>query len=218
VLEHSAEDQCVCQIKSSHVRRLILTAIPIAASLTAHPLIAASVDPAHRDFEITKPSDAVLAGPWKETASDGGAASRLITGKEIQQVQPSRVTKTRTAEWSNGSFRISFYIVQTAKNSISLALIRRDPRASGKRDPRHLWKETLDWDRQHTNRETGRSATLKKIEGLGDAAYWFRTRTGGSLYVLKANTLIRLQINGSDEEETLLEKTKILARKAVNRL
>jgi hypothetical protein len=199
------------------VRRFILTAIPIAASLTAHPLIAASVDTANRDFEITKPSDALLAGPWKET-SGGGAASRLITGKEIQQVQASRVAKTRTAEWSNGSFRISFYIVQTAKNSISLALIQREPRASGRSDPRHLWKETLDWDRQHTKRERGQSAKLKKIEGLGDAAYWFRTRTGGSLYVLKANTVVRLQINGSDEEGTLLEKTEILAGKAVNRL
>ena len=200
------------------MRRLILIAIPIAASLTAQSLLAASVHPAHREFEITKRPDAVLAGSWQKIASHGDAASRLISSKEIQQVQPSRVAKISEAEWSNGSLQVSFYIVQNAKNSISLALIQRDPRASGKSDPRHLWKETLDWDNQHTNRETGRSATLKKVKDLGDGAYWLRTQTGGSLYVLKANAAIRLQINGSGREDTLIEKAKILAQKAVTRL
>jgi hypothetical protein len=218
VLEQSAQAQCRLPDGSSDVRRLILTAIAIAASLTARPLLAASVHPAQRDFEITKRPDAVLAGSWQETASEGGAASRLITSKEIQQVQPWRATKTSKTEWSNGSLQVSFYIVQNAKNSISLALIQRDPRASGKSDPRHLWKETLDWGKRRTNQENGRPSTLKQIDGLGDAAYWLRTQTGGSLYVLKANAFIRLQINGSDREDTLIEKAKILAQKAVKRL
>ncbi len=58
----------------------------------------------------------------------------------------------------------------------------------------------------------------KKIEGLGDDAYWVGTRVGGTLYVLKKGAFIRLSLGGPDSQEMKIEKSKKLAEKALGRL
>jgi hypothetical protein len=58
----------------------------------------------------------------------------------------------------------------------------------------------------------------KKIEGVGDDAFWSANRMGGALYVLKDNVFIRISIGGPEPEESKIEKTKALAAKALSRL
>ena len=58
----------------------------------------------------------------------------------------------------------------------------------------------------------------KKITGLGDEAFWVSNRFGGMLYILKGDAFISIGIGGTDGEETKLEKSKVLAQKALQRL
>ncbi len=58
----------------------------------------------------------------------------------------------------------------------------------------------------------------KKIGELGDDAYWVGNRFGGVLYVLKGDCFISIGLGGTDDEHTKIEKSKVLAQKAVQRL
>jgi hypothetical protein len=58
----------------------------------------------------------------------------------------------------------------------------------------------------------------KKIDGIGDEAYWTAGRIGGALYILKDDTFIRISVGGRDKEETKIDKSKALAEKALRRL
>jgi hypothetical protein len=64
----------------------------------------------------------------------------------------------------------------------------------------------------------GRTTAPKKIDGIGDEAFWVSNRFGGVLYVLKGNAFISIGLGGTDDEETKLTKSKALAQKALQRL
>ena len=89
-----------------------------------------------------------------------------------------------------------------------------------------VWEETFgrfdkdkeERDRARSEREEKESTPPKKIEGIGDEAYWSGGRLGGALYVLKNASFIRISVGGTDKEETKIAKSKALAEKALQRL
>ena len=66
--------------------------------------------------------------------------------------------------------------------------------------------------------EKEQGSAPKKIEGLGDDAYWVGNRFGGMLYVLKGDAFISIGVGGTDDPESKLKKSKALAEKALQRL
>ena len=58
----------------------------------------------------------------------------------------------------------------------------------------------------------------RRIDGLGDAAFWTNNPVGGVLYVLKGEVFIRLSVGGPDKPEIKLAKSKALAEKVLPRL
>src|SRR5437899_477820 len=68
------------------------------------------------------------------------------------------------------------------------------------------------------NVEKEQGPAPKKIGGLGDDAYWVTNRFGGMLYVLKGDAFISVGLGGTDDEETKLKKSKVLAQTALQRL
>jgi hypothetical protein len=58
----------------------------------------------------------------------------------------------------------------------------------------------------------------RRIEGLGEEAYWVGTPIMGALYVLQADTFVRISVGGVREESVRIEKSKALARAVVKRL
>ena len=66
--------------------------------------------------------------------------------------------------------------------------------------------------------EEEKSIPPKKIDGVGDEAFWIGNRVGGALYVLKKDAFIRISIGGPDNEESKIKKLKALAEKALPRL
>ena len=162
------------------------------------------------------------------------AACDLITNDEVQSIQGSPVKDVKPSEASDGKFRIAqcFYTTEMFNKSVSLALTQRDPAGASARDPKEFWEDTFgryevevkeqEGDEQRKkslqDEDEARARPPKKIEGVGDDAFWTANRMGGALYVLKNNVFIRISVGGPGSEESKLEKTKALAAKALSRL
>ena len=58
----------------------------------------------------------------------------------------------------------------------------------------------------------------KKLEGIGDDAYWTANRMGGALYVLKNDVFIRISVGGPESEDAKINRCKALAEKALSHL
>ena len=163
----------------------------------------------------------------------------LITKEQIETVVGSPIKETKSSGRSNGAFRVSqcFYTAAEFSKSVSLAVTQSDPNSSAKRSPKDFWKETFgryegevkesegDKEKKESLRDQARargeeeaSVPPKKIEAIGDEAYWTGNRFGGALYVLKKDAFIRISVGGPDKEETKIDKSKALAQKALERL
>ncbi len=159
-------------------------------------------------------------------------ACGLITSQEIEAVQGSPIKETKSSARSDAGFRVSqcFYTATEFSKSVSLAVMQRDPNSSATRSPKDFWKERFgrfsddEKERDKVKEETERkeekeeSVPPKKIEGIGDEAFWASNRFGGVLYVLKGDAFISISLGGTDEEETKIQKSKALAQKALQQL
>ena len=152
-------------------------------------------------------------------------ACSLVSKEEVESVQQTPVKDAKNSERSDGTFRIlqCLYTAAEFSKSVNLDLIQADPNEPGKRSPKDFWKEKFDPyqdEEPKTNRgdEKEQGAPPKKITGLGDEAFWVSNRFGGILYILKENAFISIGIGGTDDEGTKLEKSKALAKKALQRL
>jgi hypothetical protein len=163
----------------------------------------------------------------------------LIKNEEIEAIQGAPIKETKSSARSDGAFRVSqcFYTAAEFSKSVSLAVTQRDPESSVKRGPKDFWKETFgrytgeekeregDKEKRESLRDQARargeeeaSTPPKKIDGIGDEAYWTGNRFGGALYVLKKDAFIRISVGGPDNEETKINKSKAIAQKALQRL
>jgi hypothetical protein len=152
-------------------------------------------------------------------------ACSLLSKEEVELVQQASMKDAKGGERGDGTFRISqcLYAAAEFSKSVNLALIQTDPNQPSKRSAKDFWKEKFDpyaneEPRTSTHNESEEGPAPKKIVGLGDDAYWVPNRFGGMLYVLKGDSFISIGIGGTDDEATKLEKSKILAQKAVQRL
>jgi len=149
----------------------------------------------------------------------------LITLEEIQTVQGSPMKEAKSSARSDAGLRVSqcFYTATEFSKSVNLALVQRDPDHSSGRSAKDFWKEKFDpyeneEPKKDSDGEKEKGAPPKKIDGLGDEAYWASNRFGGTLYVLKGDSFISIGLGGTDEQKTKLEKSKALAQKALQRL
>jgi len=152
-------------------------------------------------------------------------ACSLVSKEEVESVQALPVSEAKRSERSDDLFRVSqcFYTTAESSKSVNLALVQKNPDRQNERSPKDFWKEKFDPYRDEepkTNRgdEKEQGPAPKKIDGLGDNAYWVSNRFGGILYVLKGDAFISIGLGGTDDEETKLKKSKVLAEKALQRL
>jgi hypothetical protein len=167
-------------------------------------------------------------------------ACSLITKEEVGAVQSTTISDTKSSEGPGGNYLITqCYYAATGPNlSVSLAVTQRDPKDSSAPSPREQWEETFGgFDKENeANRkpeelerkgEKGRGRDgeegenkqpPKKIDEVGEAAFWSGGRFGGALYVLKKDVILRISVGGPDNEQTKIEKPKTLAQKALSRL
>lgn len=176
----------------------------------------------------------LILGGCKERRSATAThdACSLLSKEEVESVQEAPMNETKSSERSNGAFRVSqcFYTAAEFSKSVNLALIQRDPDHQAARSPKDFWKERFgrysgdSKESDNTKKETDRkeekeeSVQPKKIDGIGDEAFWVSNRFGGVIYVLKGDAFISIGVGGTDDEETKLRKSKALAEKALQRL
>jgi hypothetical protein len=161
-------------------------------------------------------------------------ACSLITDDEVRKIENAPVTSTKASENSSDGLRIAqcFYTTDPFNKSVSLAVTQADSASSTPRNAKQNWHDIFGKFEGEAKQEEGdeekkkslgggeeeEAKAPKKIEGVGESAYWSSNRVGGALYVLKGDVFIRISVGGSDSEEAKLEKCKSLARKALSRL
>jgi len=186
--------------------------------------------------------------PLAQTASSPGPAAlaknpsgkvdpcSLLTADEVKAVQGEAFKETKASAGSDNGMLVSqcFFNLPTFANSVNLAVMQKGE-GNGARDPREFFEKTFAGraeserekekeKRERKSAETNREEEEKegsapqKIDGVGDEAFWTGNRVGGALYVLKHNAYIRVSIGGAGEQKTKIEKSKALARLALNRL
>jgi hypothetical protein len=190
-----------------------------------------------RTEETVQPSSASspAAQPSSPAAIEAGTvrpkidACALLTSKEIESVQGEAIKETKLTEQSTGGFSVSqcFFTLPNFTNSISL-LVAHKGEGSGANDPKEFWRDTFhedkgrDKDRGHEKKkgeeEEEAAVPPQKIPGIGDEAFWTRSRVGGALYVLKGDAYIRVSIGGAADQATKIKRSKVLAQKALARL
>jgi hypothetical protein len=155
----------------------------------------------------------------------------LITLDEIQVIQGSPMKESKNSARADAGFRVSqcFYTATEFSKSVNLALVQRDPDHPTKRSARDFWKEKFSRysgetevasrdSKSDRKEEKEESIRPKKIDSIGDQAFWVSNRFGGVLYVLKGDVFISIGLGGTDDEQTKLNKSKALAKTAVQRL
>ena len=185
------------------------------------------------------PNASVPVSSPAATAAMTISVCSLLTTSEIQAVQGEPLKETKASQQRGGELitDLCYYELPTPSNSVSLALTYA---ASGKReDLRGFWENTFakaeEKDRDEKKKPNARKAEKEreaqrggeeeeegakpeKISGLGDEAFWLGSRVGGALYVLKGDRYIRISIGGAGNNETKLNKSKNLAKKALARM
>ena len=159
-------------------------------------------------------------------------ACKLITTEEVGAIQGAKITDAKSSAGWTGNLLMSqcYYASIEPNKSVSLAVIEKDPQ-SAESDPRKFWAQTLSpfqaaargtdepaEKNEKSGEEQERKIPRKKIDGVGEQAFWSGNRFGGALYVLKNNVIVRVSVGGPDNEETKIAKSKELAEKALLRL
>jgi hypothetical protein len=182
--------------------------------------------------------------PTPRTSESSGAqfdACALLTNQEIQAVTGSPIKETKSSANSSQGYRLSqcFYSATEFSRSVSLAVTQSDASFAPKRSVKDYWKTTFgrfegeqkdeesdaDKEKKESLREQARAkgeeeekVPPKKIDGIGEAAYWTANRVGGALYVLKGDAFIRISVGGADTQEAKIDKSRALAQKALEHL
>ena len=161
-------------------------------------------------------------------------ACALLTGAEIEAVQGEPVSETKTSVRPNGEMLITecLYQTSTSTKSVSVALATPSSARPSTLTPRKFWLKQFH---ASDSREDKIPAAVKsaeklgpegeeegpkprRMEGLGEEAYWVGTPISGALYVLEGDNFVRISVGGVREEGMRIEKSKALARAVLNRL
>ena len=185
------------------------------------------------------PNGASLSPPASTEATPANAVAKtrvdacsLLTTDEIKSVQGESLKESKASSGAENGLSISqcFFNLSTFSNSINLAVTQKGD-GPGARDPKDFWRASFNREREREKereserrtsskerREEEEAARPETIKGLGDQAFWSGNRVGGTLYVLKGNTFIRVSVGGKGSQQSKINKSKALARLALKRL
>jgi len=155
-------------------------------------------------------------------------ACKLLTSAEIESVQGARVEETRPSRQPSGGLVFSQCLFRTSAPALSVSVSLAAPASQ---QPRDFWRKQFHAGKEKEEHESHPGAGGKKgareeeegsapknIKGVGDEAYWVGGPISGALYVLRANTFIRISVGGVREEPARMQKSVALARAALKRL
>lgn len=172
-----------------------------------------------------------MSGDAGTLASGKKDACTLLTSAEIEAVQGEPVKETKASVQLNGEMLVSECLFHTTNFPKSVSVALAVPASATALAPRKFWQKQfhapdVEEDKmrpagkkaQKPEPEDEEARKPRRIEGLGEEAYWVGTPITGALYVLQGNNFVRISIGGVGEESMRIEKSKILAGAVVKRL
>ena len=161
----------------------------------------------------------------------------LITNDEVGAIQHATITDAKSSSGISGAMLMSqcYYSAKEPNMSVSLAVIEHNPQDASAPDAKSYWTESprgftgdeSDEEKPGERKEKRGGAEReenekrvppKKVDGIGEEAYWSGNRFGGALYVLAKDAIVRISVGGPDNEQIKIDKSKALALKALERL
>jgi hypothetical protein len=156
-----------------------------------------------------------------EETETGPDPCTLLTREDTQAVQGEAFKDTKASRKSAAGLNVSqcYFELPTAVNSVVLTVTQRGA-GQDAREPKESWQDIFHREKASEKKEEGeeREREPQKIEGVGDEAFWVGNRVGGALYVLNANTYIRISVGGAGDQAQKTEKSKTLAQSVLKRL
>ncbi len=155
------------------------------------------------------------------------APCSLITNEEVGAIQGATITDAKNSAGVSGGMLMSrcYYSSKEPNMSVSLAVIEHNPhwaesfrRSTGDESDEEKPGERKEKRGGAEREENEKRVPPKKVDGIGEEAYWSGNRFGGALYVLAKDAIVRISVGGPDNEQIKIDKSKALALKALERL
>jgi hypothetical protein len=144
----------------------------------------------------------------------------LLDASDVQLAQGDVLVDAQKSVKTSGDVSVAqcYFRVPEESRSVTLEITR----ASSPAATRALWKKQFE-PKEREEREQGaqeRAGEVHGVEvpGLGEDAMWTGNRVSGALYVRTPDTILRISLGGIGAPEVKLERAKLLARRAIQRL
>jgi hypothetical protein len=140
----------------------------------------------------------------------------LLTSEEIQAVQGEPPQESKPSQHSAGGISRydCLFTLPNYTNSISLSIAQPSTGADA-RDARQDWQRTFAAAAAKASEKVG---PPRKLEGIGDEAYWTGNQQIGALYVLKGPRYLRISVGGAGGRDEKIRKCQTLAEAVLKRL
>lgn len=158
------------------------------------------------------------ATPSPPAAAAAIDACALLTSEEIQSIQGEPIKEAKSTTQSTGGLVVSqcYFALPTMVNSISLQVTQGGV-GPGARKVSEIWNEYFGKEAP-LMQESNKAGVPRRIEGLGEKAYWVGNDKIGVLSVLFKNSYLTLSIGGAGDQQVKIERCTELARKILARL
>lgn len=140
----------------------------------------------------------------------------LLTNDEIVAVQGEPPQDAKPSEQPSGGLMMydCLFTLPTFTNSISVS-VAQSATGAGARDARQAWRETFAAAQAKASEK---SPPPRRIEGIGEEAFWTGNDRMGALYVLKGSRYLRISVGGPGEQGARIDKCRSLAEAALKHL
>ncbi len=136
-------------------------------------------------------------------------ACHVLSKEDVAAVQGESFTEAKLS--TRGGQTTCFYQLPTFSSSISIDIMRDGAR--------RYWEENFEHEREREREEPEeKEAELQRVRGVGSEAFWVGARGTGSLFVRKGDAMVRVSIGGAGSAEEKIQKSKMLALRALKRL
>ena len=193
--------------------------------LPAWLLVSATVPPA-------AVASAAVAGAGHSPAADGERAGKsgpdacaLLSPSDIASLQGAPLVQAKPHVVLQEGFRIAQCFYETAEfpRSVSVLLTRPEMPGGVRGSARARFQEFFHRgasreDKEERAESEEEERPPQRVVGVGDEAWWTGNAQVGALYVLKGDAFLRISVGGGEPEGARIERSRLLARRALRRL
>jgi hypothetical protein len=133
----------------------------------------------------------------------------LLSTEEILAVQGATVQERKPSDQRQTTRQFAQCVFATTDfaRSVSLTIVSGDTAA--------YWADTFGPRRRAASRK---KEPPRRIQAVGDEAFWTGDGRAGALYVLSSPVVLRISVGGAQEEGERIERSTALAQAALRRL